>query len=284
MVTLGTPRVRHRSRDGAGDVLDASSASEQVHVDGVALKYLARDGSRVDALERVDLNVRQGEFVALLGPSGCGKSSLLRVLSGLIRPTNGTVHYEGVAIQGPPRQAGLVPQKSTLLPWLRVVDNVMLPAKVLKLPKDSSRARAMELLDLMGLAGFERKYPHELSGGMQQRVSIARSLLHDPKVLLMDEPFAALDALTRDRMAVELQSIWMATGKAVVFVTHSISEAVFLADRILVMSGRPGTIIADFAVDEPRPRAIDHGSKTSVELSATIRGVLESTDHGTEPR
>jgi NitT/TauT family transport system ATP-binding protein len=172
-------------------------------------------------------------------------------------------------------RVGLVPQAATLMPWLKVVDNVLVPAKVLRLPKAQAVRRANELLEMTGLAGFEKKYPKQLSGGMQQRVSIARALLHDPELLLMDEPFAALDALTRERMSAELQSIWMATGKTVLFVTHSISEAVFLADRILVMSARPGRIVAEFEVTRPRPRGLDDPTEESDRLVATIRGVLE---------
>jgi NitT/TauT family transport system ATP-binding protein len=174
-----------------------------------------------------------------------------------------------------------VPQAATLMPWLKVVDNVMLPAKILRLNKKDARERAMSLLEMTGLAGFEKKYPRQLSGGMQQRVSIARALLHDPDLLLMDEPFAALDALTRERMSDELQSLWMATGKTVVFVTHSISEAVFLADRILVMSRRPGRIISEFVVRAERPRRLDKDAAEAAALSATIRRVLEG-DAGRE--
>ncbi|HVV18623.1 MAG TPA: ABC transporter ATP-binding protein [Pseudonocardiaceae bacterium] len=248
----------------------------------IMLQYWSRDASYVEALHEIDLTIAEGEFVAVLGPSGCGKSSLLRILAGLIEPTRGTLRFRGKPVQRREHKVGLVPQAATLMPWLKVVENVLMPAKVLRLPKAAAVRRAHELLEMTGLAGFEKKYPRQLSGGMQQRVSIARALLHDPELLLMDEPFAALDALTRERMSAELQSIWMATGKTVLFVTHSISEAVFLADRILVMSSRPGRIIAEFEVTRPRPRGLDEADEESERLAATIRGVLEgdSRDDG----
>jgi NitT/TauT family transport system ATP-binding protein len=276
---------------GPGTVRPDGGPDEQIGVRGVTLRYWTRDRVHVDALSRVDLSIRDGEFIALLGPSGCGKSSLLRVLCGLTKPSSGEILMRGAPVNGSGRSArgagvgarsvGLVPQAATLLPWLKVLDNVLLPAKILRLPKAESVARARELLKMTGLAGFEDRYPRQLSGGMQQRVSIARALIHDPQVLLMDEPFAALDALNRERLSAELQSIWMATGKTVVFVTHSISEAVFLADRIVVMSRRPGRIISEFPVAEARPRGLDRTSAESEELSATIRGVLEG-DAGSE--
>jgi NitT/TauT family transport system ATP-binding protein len=250
-------------------------SADHVRINGVSLRYRGRDGSQVHALDQVDVRIKNREFVAVLGPSGCGKSTLLKILAGLIGPTEGTVSFVGEDGKPAADLVGLVPQAATLMPWLRVIDNVMLPAKILKLPRQPAREKALELLDLMGLKGFDRRYPRELSGGMQQRVAIARALLHDPKILLMDEPFAALDALTRERLSVELQSVWLSTGKTAFFVTHSISEAVFLADRILVMSRRPGRIIAEFAVPDARPRRIDHTSPESEELAAAIRAVLE---------
>jgi NitT/TauT family transport system ATP-binding protein len=239
------------------------------------LRYRGRDGSLVHALDNVDVTIKNREFVAVLGPSGCGKSTLLKVLAGLIEPTEGKVSFIGEDGRAASDLVGLVPQAATLMPWLRIIDNVLLPAKILKLPKQPARARALELLDMMGLKGFDQRYPRELSGGMQQRVGIARALLHDPKILLMDEPFAALDALTRERLSAELQSVWMSTGKTIFFVTHSISEAVFLADRILVMSRRPGRIISEFTVPDARPRAIGHMSQDSEEMAGAIRSVLE---------
>ncbi|HEY3751109.1 MAG TPA: ABC transporter ATP-binding protein [Pseudonocardiaceae bacterium] len=250
-------------------------ADSHVAMRDIMLQYWSRDATYVEALQEIDLTIQEGEFVALLGPSGCGKSSLLRILAGLIEPTAGTLTLRGEPTKRGRHRVGLVPQAATLMPWLKVVDNVLVPAKVLRLPKAQAVRRANELLEMTGLAGFEKKYPKQLSGGMQQRVSIARALLHDPELLLMDEPFAALDALTRERMSAELQSIWMATGKTVLFVTHSISEAVFLADRILVMSARPGRIVAEFEVTRPRPRGLDDPTEESDRLVATIRGVLE---------
>jgi NitT/TauT family transport system ATP-binding protein len=260
---------------GPGGIPAGNDAGDHVRINSVSLLYRGRDGGQVHALDNVDVRIKNREFVAVLGPSGCGKSTLLKILAGLIAPTQGTVSFVGEDGKPASDLVGLVPQAATLMPWLRIIDNVLLPAKILKLPRQPARDKAMELLDMMGLTGFERRYPRELSGGMQQRVAIARALLHDPKILLMDEPFAALDALTRERLSVELQSVWLSTGKTAFFVTHSISEAVFLADRILVMSRRPGRIIAEFTVPDARPRGIDHVSKESEELASVIRNVLE---------
>ncbi|MGH3247924.1 MAG: ABC transporter ATP-binding protein [Trebonia sp.] len=259
---------------GAGPV--DGDAADHVRIDGLSLRYRGRDGSQVHALDNVDLRIKNREFVAVLGPSGCGKSTLLKVLAGLVEPTEGTVSFVGEDGRPASDLVGLVPQAATLMPWLRVVENVLLPAKILKLPRQPARDKAMELLDMIGLKGFERRYPRELSGGMQQRVAIARALLHDPKILLMDEPFAALDALTRERLSAELQSVWLSTGKTAFFVTHSISEAVFLADRVLVMSRRPGRILTEFTVPDGRPRGIDQLSPESAQIAASIRTVLES--------
>jgi NitT/TauT family transport system ATP-binding protein len=262
-------------RDNGNSTGSDMPADAHVAMRDIVLRYWSRDATYVEALREIDLTIEQGEFVALLGPSGCGKSSLLRILAGLIEPTAGSLALRGGPVRRGQHKVGLVPQAATLMPWLKVVDNVLMPAKVLRLPRAQADRRAHELLEMTGLAGFEKKYPRQLSGGMQQRVSIARALLHDPELLLMDEPFAALDALTRERMAAELQSIWMATGKTVLFVTHSISEAVFLADRIVVMSSRPGRVIAEFEVARPRPRGLDDTTEESDVLAATIRGVLD---------
>jgi NitT/TauT family transport system ATP-binding protein len=219
--------------------------------------YATRGRSIVPALAGISLDIAAGEFVTIVGQSGCGKTTLMRILGGLLAPTAGTVALRGRPVDGPSRDVGIVFQDPTLLPWRTVFDNVMLPAQVLGLDRDPSAARARALLGLVGLHGFEDKYPHELSGGMRQRVAIARALVHEPSLLLMDEPFGALDAMTREFMNVELLRIWGEAGKTIVFITHSIPEAVFLADRVVVMSARPGRIQEIVHVDLPRPRDLD---------------------------
>jgi NitT/TauT family transport system ATP-binding protein len=224
--------------------------------DRVGLTYQAGDGE-VEAIRDVSLDVREGEFVAIIGPSGCGKSSLIKLALGLEETTRGTVRIAGCEVTGPRRDVGVVFQSATLLPWRSVFENIMLPADILGMNRAEAKKSAEGLLELAGLSGFGNKHPYELSGGMQQRVGIVRALLHDPQVLLMDEPFAALDALTRETMAIELQRIWMQRRKTILFVTHNISEAVLLADRIVVMSARPGRIAVVLDNNAPRPRGID---------------------------
>jgi NitT/TauT family transport system ATP-binding protein len=214
-------------------------------------------GDSVLALDAIDFAVAEGEFVAVVGPSGCGKTTLLKILAGLIPPSGGEARLGGTPIKGPRRDIGVVFQSPVLFPWRTVIANVLLPADVQRLDRERHRRIAMELLELVGLGGFEGRYPWELSGGMQQRVSIVRALIHDPALLLMDEPFGALDAMTRDQMNLELQRIWLERRKTVVFITHSIPEAVFLADRVLVMTPRPGRIAETIAVMLPRPRTLD---------------------------
>jgi len=206
------------------------------------------------AVEGIDLAVRTGAFVAVLGPSGCGKSTLLRVLAGLLRPSAGTAEIDGEPVLGPRRDVGVVFQDPTLLPWKTVLENVCLPGRIMGLDRHAYVARAHELLQLVGLGAFAAYYPGQLSGGMRQRVGIARGLLHDPKVLLMDEPFGALDAMTREQMNLELLRVWQATKKTILFITHSIPEAVFLADHVIVLSPRPGRVIDILDNDLPRPR------------------------------
>lgn len=221
--------------------------------DDLSVTYASSKGP-VPALEHLGAVLAEGEFLSILGPSGCGKSTLLKVVSGLLKPSSGVVELAGRPITGPRPDVGIVFQQATLLPWQSVLQNVLLPIRTLKRDESAGRARAMELLELVGLSRFAEHYPHELSGGMQQRVGIARGLVHDPSLLLMDEPFAALDAMTREHMMMELQRIWMATHKSVIFITHSIPEAVFLSDRILVLSPRPAHVLLDLPVDLPRPR------------------------------
>lgn len=210
------------------------------------------DGLR--ALEGISFSVEPQEFLCVLGPSGCGKSTLLRILAGLLSPTRGEVIYQGKRLTGPPKGVGFVFQKANLMPWRSVMSNITLPLELQHVPKEITLERARELIDLVGLGGFEDSLPGDLSGGMAQRVAIARALVHDPDILLLDEPFGGLDALTRERMGDELLRIWQARRKTVVMVTHSIVEALFLADRVLVLSPRPGKLRRDILVDLPRPR------------------------------
>lgn len=220
-------------------------------------RFRTKSGDEVHALRSVSVDLTDGEFVSVLGPSGCGKTTLLKILAGIAPPSNGTLLLRNAPITGPQAGMGVVFQSSVLLPWWTVLENVLLPIRVLKRDLAQHREKARELLAMVGLHGFESSYPGELSGGMQQRAAIVRGLIHDPGILLMDEPFGALDAMTRERMNVELQSIWMSTGKTVFFITHSVSEAVFLSDRVLMMSKRPGTLIEDIKVPFPRPRNVD---------------------------
>src|SRR5450756_189073 len=204
----------------------------------------------LDALDTVSFTIQPREFVCVLGPSGSGKSTLLRILAGLLRPTSGSFTFAG----GKPK-IGMVFQESNLMPWRTTLENITLPLELLSVPADEAHARAQELIDLVGLQGFESSWPRDLSGGMAQRVAIARALIHDPDILLLDEPFGSLDALTRERMWTELSRIWQRRQKTVIMVTHSIEEALFLADRVLVLTQRPGKIKLDLEVGLPRPRA-----------------------------
>jgi NitT/TauT family transport system ATP-binding protein len=224
-----------------------------VELEGVSREYSTRTG-RTLAVENLTLQAREREFVAILGPSGCGKSTVMKMVAGLIPVTAGTIRVAGRPVAGPLDGLGMVFQSPVLLRWRSVLDNVLFPAEALGKRDDAMRERAVGLLKLVGLAGFEKKYPHELSGGMAQRVSLARALLLDPQLLLMDEPFGALDALTREEMGMELLRIWQERPKTILFVTHSIAESVLLADRVLVMSARPGRLAADVKIDLPRPR------------------------------
>jgi NitT/TauT family transport system ATP-binding protein len=219
------------------------------------LSLIFPDGSSgLHVLDHLSFSVACDEFVCVLGPSGSGKSTLLRVLAGLLAPTSGEIFFGGEKLNGPRGGVGFVFQKANLMPWRSVLKNVTLPLELQKIPFPEAQVRARELIELVGLSGFEDTLPRDLSGGMAQRVSIARALIHDPQVLLLDEPFGSLDALTRQRMGEELSRIWQARRKTVVMVTHDISEAIFLADRVLVFSPRPGRLRLDLAVDLPRPR------------------------------
>jgi NitT/TauT family transport system ATP-binding protein len=211
---------------------------------------------KIEAIRDVSIDVLNGEFLSLLGPSGCGKSTLLMMIAGLIRPTEGSINIKGSPVVGPRPDIAVVFQQPVLLPWRTILDNVLFPVEVLRLPRKDYVDRAMELLAMAKIAEFAKYLPHQLSGGMRQRASICRALIRSPSILLMDEPFSALDAITRDEIGVELLRIWQANRKTVVFVTHSIREAAFLSDRVLVMGRRPATIAAEFKIDLPRPRTI----------------------------
>jgi len=249
----------------------SQAARNVIEISGVSKTYKTRDGE-VPSLRPIDFNVRDGEFVVVVGPSGCGKTTLLKMLAGLLPPSTGEIRIDGKAITKPHSGVGIVFQTAMLLPWRSVFNNVMMPVEVKKLPREEYKKRAQALLDMVGLQGFENKFPWQLSGGMQQRASICRALVHDPKIVLMDEPFGALDAMTRERMNVELQRIQRETSKTVLLITHSIPEAVFLADRILVMTERPGKIAAVYDVPLERPRTLDVlADPVFIELSQTIR-------------
>jgi NitT/TauT family transport system ATP-binding protein len=233
--------------------------------------YRTRDGD-VESLKPLTFAIGEGEFIAIVGPSGCGKSTLLKMIGGLLPATRGRIAVNGHDVRGPPDDVGFVFQSPVLLAWRTVLANVMLQIEMRHLPRAEFLPKAHQLLRMVGLQDFEQKLPWQLSGGMQQRASICRAHVHDPAVLLMDEPFGALDAMTRERMNLELQRIWYETRKTVLFITHSIPEAVFLADRVLVMTERPGAIAAIYDVPLARPRSLAvMGDPTFVALTQTIR-------------
>ena len=233
-------------------------------------------GGGVEALRDLSLEVAEGEFVAIVGRSGCGKSTLLRLVAGLIPPTSGSITVDGAPIVDPRRDIAVMFQRPALLPWRTVVDNVLLPAEIFGRDRKQATAEARDLLALVSLVGFEKRLPHELSGGMQQRVSLCRALIQRPRVLLMDEPFSALDALTRADLAVELQRLQMRHASTVLFVTHSVDEAVLLADRVVVLSPRPGRLRRILTVNIARPRSLGHAGHAAeiAELRAELHDLL----------
>lgn len=252
-----------------------------IRVSGLDKIYAGEGDRPVQALQSISLEIKRGEFVSLVGPSGCGKSTLLKILAGLYAPTQGSVWIGETLVNGPRRDVGLVFQNPILLPWRTVLRNVMLPVEVLRLDPAPFTGRALALLETMGLEEFHDRYPSQLSGGMQQRVSIARALIHDPSILLMDEPFGALDAMTREALNLELMRVWEATQKTIVFVTHSILEAVFLSNRVVVMSRRPGKILDIVGVDLPLPRALAMmGTPRFCDYATRIRNLLEAPASG----
>jgi NitT/TauT family transport system ATP-binding protein len=249
-----------------------------IRIEHISHLFDAPSSQPVRALSDVSLDVGENELVTLVGRSGCGKSTLLRILAGLLRPTQGDVFVSGERVTRPRPNISLAFQRPALLPWRNVFENVMLPVEVLGLDKAASRAKAQELLELVGLGGFEKRRPYELSGGMQQRAALCRSLIHDPEVLLMDEPFAALDALTREELSLELQRIWSEHRKTIVFVTHSIQEAVLLADRVVVMTPRPGRVAKIVRVGLQRPRSLGDTSEEMTSALAEVHALLFAPD------
>jgi NitT/TauT family transport system ATP-binding protein len=267
------PRPAPRTRDlRDGDVTD----SDLVQLRKVSKVYAKRGSEQVTALAEVDLSIREGEIVALLGPSGCGKSTLLKIAGGLYEATGGSVTIRGEAVEGPSPHVGMMFQTPALLPWMTVLENALLPVRVRRGSRAAARPKALGHIEMVGLGGFADRYPKELSGGMQQRAGICRMLMSDPDVLLMDEPFGALDELTREYLDVEIRSIARREGKSAVLVTHSVQEAVFVADRVVVMSPRPGRIVGDVIVDLPPERGKDLlDSEQLVLYARKARALLE---------
>ncbi|WBU37899.1 ABC transporter ATP-binding protein [Homoserinibacter sp. YIM 151385] len=252
-----------------------------ISVRGLEIEYQTGSGP-VHALGPIDLDIQAGEFVSVVGPSGCGKSTLLKAAAGLIAPTRGEIDIAGRRVQGPQSELGIVFQNPLLMDWRTVMSNIMLQAEMRRMPREQAQAKARALLKQVGLEAFEDHRPHELSGGMQQRVGICRALLHEPPLIMMDEPFGALDALTREQMCYDLQDLWMDRRPTVLFITHSISEATLLSDRVIVMSSRPGRIIEEFRLERPRPRLLDDESHEVDEVSREIRRLLGVQDHRKE--
>jgi NitT/TauT family transport system ATP-binding protein len=263
---------------GAGDL----GMTALLELSGVGRSFSGRRSS-VEALRDVSLEVAEGEFIAVIGRSGCGKSTLLRLIAGLLSPSSGTVSLGGSPVVAPRRDVALMFQRAALLPWRSALANVLLPAEMLGLDKVSQRSRALQLLETVGLAEFADRLPHELSGGMQQRVALCRALVQQPRLLLMDEPFSALDALTREELATELQRVHTDSQATTILVTHSIQEAVLLADRVVVLSDRPGRIARVLPVPLSRPRSLTEGAQLaeSSELVAQLHKLL--LDTGTTP-
>lgn len=244
----------------------------------VSKTYHTRTGP-IEALKNFDLDVGEGEFISIVGPSGCGKSTLLSMASGLAFPSEGNVHIKGQPVTAPVTDIGIVFQTDVLLDWRRVIDNILIQPEMRGQGRTAFEQSARELLAMVGLEGFERKYPWELSGGMRQRVSICRALIHQPPLLLMDEPFGALDALTREQMVMELHQIWLSTRKSVIFITHDIQEAVLLADRVVVMTPRPGRIAEIIETGLPHPRRpATMETQRFVNVVARVRHLFE--EHG----
>jgi NitT/TauT family transport system ATP-binding protein len=246
-----------------------------IRLQGVGKRYDTKDGP-VDACTDIDLDIRQSEFVAIVGPSGCGKTTILKMVAGLVPHTAGTITVGGSKVERPLTDVGIVFQEAILLDWRSVLSNVMLQIDIRGRDAAAGEREARHLLEITGLSGFENKKPYELSGGMRQRVSICRALVHDPPMLLMDEPFGALDALTREQISMDIQRIWMEKRKTAIHITHSIPEAVLLADRVVVMGPRPGRIVEIIDIDLPRPRRLDRLPAKFNDYAGRIREIFKS--------
>src|SRR6516165_504425 len=254
VVTQFVPASLRRPPSGVAD--SSAHTDYLVRIVGLEKIYRTKDGNDIHALQNINLDIQPAEFISIVGPSGCGKTTLLKILAGILKRSAGDVIMLGRPLTGPSRELGVVFQAPVLLPWRTVLQNVMVPVEVQKRHRGEFEARARQLIAMVGLSSFENKYPFELSGGMQQRVGICRALVHDPSFLLMDEPFGALDAMTRETMNEELQRLWRESRKTILLVTHSIPEAVYLADRVVVMTPRPGRIVDVLDIDLPRPRTL----------------------------
>ena len=253
-----------------------SGSDAYIRLSGIGKVYQSQAGP-VEACGEIDLDIRKSEFVAIVGPSGCGKTTILKMIAGLQPYTSGSISIDGRRVEGPHTDLGIVFQDAILLDWRSVLENVMLQADIRKLDRAATEIVARHLLELTGLKGFEHHKPFELSGGMRQRASICRALVHDPPLLLMDEPFGALDALTREQISMDIQRVWMEKRKTALFITHSIPEAVLLADRVVVMSPRPGRIVEIIDIDLPRPRKLDSMPEKFSEYTGRIRSIFKAT-------
>jgi NitT/TauT family transport system ATP-binding protein len=243
-----------------------------LRVEGVFHQFLDQNDNPLPVLSDITFSASAGEFLTIIGPSGCGKSTLLRILGGLLQPSEGEVWFAGERLNAPRNDVGFLFQQSNLMPWRAVISNIILPLEIRGVPKEEAMTKAMELVKQVGLEGFEHSYPSQLSGGMKQRVALARVLIQRPKMLLLDEPFASLDAMTRERLNMELLRLWRHYGQTVVMVTHSITEAVLLADRVLILSQRPARILQEISIDLPRPRGFDVvESQKFIEYERSIR-------------
>jgi NitT/TauT family transport system ATP-binding protein len=246
-----------------------------IRLHNVGKTYQTKNGT-IDACSDINLDIKDSEFVAIVGPSGCGKTTIMKMVAGLQPYTSGTITVGGKKVEAPQTDVGVVFQEAIMLDWRDVLENVMLQIDIRKMDRAKFEPVARDLLERTGLAGFEKKKPYELSGGMRQRVSICRALVHNPKMLLMDEPFGALDALTREQISMDIQRLWMETRKTALHITHSIPEAVLLADRVVVMGPRPGRIVEVIEIDLPRPRRLDQLSPKFGEYSTQIRNIFKS--------